>query len=110
MSTVLSHIGRIKGPLVLVALLGIAGLAHADSGTELDFDTVMKSVEKGEILPLTEIRKKIADRLAGEIIDVEVHQERGQIIYEIKVLTSDGHVIEADVRAADGVILEIENE
>lgn len=104
------HIHRSGRPLLLVALLCLAAPAQADDTTEPNFDTVLKSVEKGEILPLSEIRKKIAARIAGEIVDVEVHREDDVIIYEIKVLTNGGRLIEADVRAADGEILEIENE
>ncbi len=74
------------------------------------YDAVLKSVQDGSILPLYKIRDIITKRLGGDIVGVHIHAEDGKTIYELKILKDDGRLVEADVNAADGEILEIENE
>jgi uncharacterized membrane protein YkoI len=96
--------------VILSCLLWAIGApVHADDD-DVSMDEVMKSVRSGHSLPLAEIRARISDRLDGEIVRVTVKREHGRLVYEVRVLKADGKLVEAEVDAASGRILEIENE
>lgn len=84
--------------------------SDASSNDTDGYDAVLKSVQDGSILPLYKIRDIVTKRLGGDIVGVQIHVEGGKTIYELKILQDDGRLVEADVNAADGEILEIENE
>jgi uncharacterized membrane protein YkoI len=98
--------------VILSCLLWAIGApVHADDDDDdVSMDEVMKSVRSGHSLPLAEIRARISDRLDGEIVRVTVKREHGRLVYEVRVLKADGKLVEAEVDAASGRILEIENE
>lgn len=91
----------------LLCSSGTPGRADDD---EVSFDEVMKSVRSGASLPLADIRARISGRIEGEIVRVTVKREHSRLIYEVRVLKANGRLVEAEVDAASGRILEIENE
>ena len=96
--------------IVIASLLwSIASLSRADDD-DVDMDEVMKSVRSGAAMPLAEIRARISNRLDGDIVRVAVKREDGHLVYEVRVLKADGKLVEVEVDAASGRILEIENE
>jgi len=96
--------------LISCLLWSTGSLARADDDDDLDMDDVMNSVRSGAAMPLAEIRARISNRIAGEIVRVAVKREHGHLVYEVRVLKADGKLVEAEVDAASGRILEIENE
>jgi len=74
----------------------------------LDAERVRGLVERGEILPLTEILKRNEAGLAGRIIEIEIEQKQGSYLYEIKVLRADGRYRELKIDARTGTVVKEE--
>lgn len=96
--------------VILSCLLWAIGAPVRADDDDVSMDEVMKSVRSGDSLPLAEIRARIASRVHGDIVRVAVKREHGLLVYEVRVLKADGKLVEAEVDAASGRILEIENE
>lgn len=62
------------------------------------------------ILPLSKILGIVRASVPGEVIDVDLDDDDGLFIYEIEVLTPDGRKIEMKVDAAQGTVLETEED
>ncbi len=75
-----------------------------------DHDAVRDAVNSGRALSLAQLKRVVSERLPGEIVSVKVERENARLVYEFRILTANGHLVEAEVDAADGRILEIENE
>ena len=107
--------------LVVGAALAVPGSAaradddhdrkvEADDEERVDRDHVYEAVRRGEILPLPKLKALVLDRWPGEIVALSVDRKHGRIRYEFRVLRPDGRLTEIEVDAADGSILEVENE
>jgi uncharacterized membrane protein YkoI len=101
--------------LVAVAAGTIPGAAPADddhakgrirSDKAAEQDIARRAVKQGKILPLAEILERLKDQLGGRIIETELENEGGRYLYEIKVITSAGVVLEYEVDATTAAILE----
>jgi uncharacterized membrane protein YkoI len=90
---------------------------HEDDGTvsrrddeQRERDLIMEAVRRGEILPLPKLKSVVLERWPGELVALKVDREDGKIRYEFRILRPDGRLTEVEVDAADGAILEVENE
>jgi len=92
-----------------VLLLALSCPAMADDTSE-DHDTVLKAVDSGEARSLAELKRIVMERVPGEIVSVKLDHERSVLVYEFRILTAVGRLVEVEVDAADGTILEVENE
>ena len=99
--------------LLILVLMLVIPLARADDDGDNDDDhnrdAVLNSVEKGEILPLSTIRKQMSDAFPGDIVDVAIVRRHGGIRYRFKVLTKDGVLQEVIINAVDGAVIKVEN-
>jgi uncharacterized membrane protein YkoI len=91
-------------PFCLVLL--VANSAFADS----DYDRAQQLREAGEILPLETILQKLHTRHPGKVLEVELENEHGQVIYEIEILDDKGKVREIKVNAKTGEQLQQEKD
>jgi len=106
--------------LIFIAALSLAGLLSAgkaaradDDGDDTDgrtLDAVQEAVEKGTIKPFSELREIVIRRFKGDIVRVEPRLTHGGFLYEFKVLSPEGQLVEIEMDAASGTILEVENE
>jgi uncharacterized membrane protein YkoI len=92
-----------------------AGTALADrhsSGDQAydDHERVWETRKRGSILPLETILDRVLKTFPGEVIEIEFDDDDGLLIYEIKVLTRRGIVLEMDVDARNGRILDLEED
>ncbi len=99
---------RTASTLLLAALAALAALvpAHADD----DEERARKALERGEILPLSEILDRVAADVRGELVGVELERaddgdDGARLTYEIKVLSPDGAITELYYDAATGDLL-----
>ncbi len=90
-------------------LLALSLPAMADAGSD-DHDAVRNAVNSGKALSLAELKRVVMERVPGEIVSVKLDRERSVLVYEFRILTANGRLVEAEVDAADGTIIEIENE
>ncbi|MCU0731162.1 MAG: PepSY domain-containing protein [Hyphomonas sp.] len=101
--------------LVLAAGL-FAGAVHTASadrgGRERDDDQekVWEARKRGTILPLETILASLLRAYPGEILKIDLDDDDDYLIYEIEILTRRGIVLELEVDAHTGRILDIEED
>lgn len=88
-------------------LICLAAPAWADDD---DQDRARRALEAGEILPLSDILEAAQDARPGRVIEVDLDRDGGQWIYQLELVSPNGHLYEMEIDAATGVILEIERE
>lgn len=86
-------------PAIVVSAILAAAPAWADG---LSAERVRALVERGEILTLEEILKRHEANVGGRIIEIEIEQNHGTYLYEIKVLRPDGRYRELKIDAQTG--------
>jgi uncharacterized membrane protein YkoI len=100
--------------ILALCLSAGAGTALADRDSSRDRDDdherVWETRKRGAILPLETILDGVLKSYPGEVIEIEFDDDDGQLIYEIKVLTRRGIVLEMDVDARNGRILDLEED
>lgn len=88
-------------PLALLCMMSSSALAGDDD----DQERARQLLESHQVMPLARIAELVSRQYPGRIIDVELEEEDAQVIYEMKILGSDGRVREIHVDAADGRIV-----
>jgi len=95
-------------PFLLWTLLLPPGPAPAQDRhrhRHLDHDSARAAVMEGRVLPLAEILAMVQPRLEARIIEVELEEHDGVLIYELRAVTPQGRLLELEVDAATGRIL-----
>lgn len=75
-----------------------------------DHDQARAALEAGEIRPLTEILAKASAEVPGDVVEVELEREHGRWIYELKIISPDGRLLEVEMDASDASLVEVEQE
>lgn len=101
---------RASARLLLLLVLSLhAGLSIPGYADDDDHDRARAVRNSGQILPLQAILSAVERDFRGEVLEVELEGEdddaAGAWIYEIKVLTAVGSVIELKYDAATGRLL-----
>jgi uncharacterized membrane protein YkoI len=104
-------------PLIFrVLVVGFCVLvAAAPAGAERgrggdDQERAWQARRTGAVLPIELILDRVLKDYPGEIVEIDFDDEDDGFIYEIKVLTRRGIVLEIDVDAATGRILDLEED
>jgi hypothetical protein len=63
------------------------------------------AVKRGEIRPLDEVTTVVQRRYPGRLLDVQLQDNRGRPVYQLKMLTRDGRVLNVAVDARTAQIL-----
>lgn len=92
------------GLLVLTASPALAG------DKPKDHEAARAALSRGEIQPLSKILSIAAARAPGDVIKVELEDEKGRLIYEVKLLGKDGRVREVELDAKSGAVLKVEDD
>jgi len=79
--------------------------ANADND---DWRQLHREVEAGTIKPLNEILAILSRDWVGEVLEVEIEEDDGLWIYEIELLGPQGQVVEFEIDARSGDIVEVE--
>lgn len=94
------------GCLLVAALAVSLRMAHADDDD--GWRSLHRQVEAGQIKPLSEILDALARDWHGDVIDVDIEDDDGETLYEIELLGPQGQVVEFEIDARTGEVLEIE--
>ena len=70
-----------------------------------DHDRARRAFERGEILPLTEILKRANKDYPGQLIETELDDEHGKMVYELVIISADGQVHKLYYDARTGKLL-----
>jgi uncharacterized membrane protein YkoI len=71
-------------------------------GYEAQSDQVLQWLEEGKVLPFESLMKRHSKRLEGRLLDLEIEEEDGRIIYELEILRADSIVYEVKIDAQSG--------
>lgn len=102
--------------LVLAALLSVASVpAGADGDGEHrsghkrdnDHDRARRALERGEILPLTDILKRANKEYPGQLIEAELEDDHGEMVYELVIISAEGRVYKLYYDARNGALLKV---
>ena len=104
------HHGDMKKKLVtlllcLALLPAMPDLAPAKDGRE----DAGEAVRSGKAMSISRILKQVRPRL-GEILEIELEEDDGRLVYEIRYMTREGRRREAYVDARTGRILSSEDD
>jgi uncharacterized membrane protein YkoI len=98
-----------------LSALGLAVLVSLASGGDAvarsrghDQDLARRALQRGEVVPIARILELAAQHVPGDVIEVQLEERRGQLEYEIKVLTPAGRVREMTLDARTGALLRLE--
>ena len=83
---------------ILVAMLG-TGVSYAADNA--DHERARQAVEAGEVLPLRTILDRVEREYPGQIMEVELDREKGEWIYEIKLLRKGGALMKLKIQARE---------
>lgn len=90
--------------------LSIAAFTAQPALASSDHERARQALQSGEILPLDKILAKVAAAQPGQILEVELDDERVKgekiWIYEIKGVAADGKLFKMKVDARTGDVLE----
>jgi uncharacterized membrane protein YkoI len=98
---------------LLVAALLAAALPFAPLAARADKSDHVEAREllrRGEILPLSAILTVAAQKVAGDVVEVELEHKDAGWQYEVKVLTSAGEVKKLVLDARDGKVLKVKDD
>jgi uncharacterized membrane protein YkoI len=85
-------------------------LSHTSAGMTLpaDHDWARDAVRSGTLMPLTGILRRMEAEFLGQVIEIELEQKSGRLVYEIDLLSPRGHTIELVYDATTGHLLRAE--
>lgn len=87
---------------LFAVVLMLPSLVRAD---EADHDRARRALEEGRILPLRDILERAEAEVPGRMIEAELEDEHGKLVYEIKVLAQDGRLVKLIYDAGNGQLL-----
>lgn len=84
-------------------LLLLAGTGPAPAQPQkLDPERAAAERGRGRIVPLEQLLHLLAQQLPGRAVGVELEEDDGRMVYELKWLLPDGRRLELEIDAADG--------
>lgn len=79
------------------------GVANADS--RLRQNEVRQLRESGKILPMEEILNRVRNIQPGQVVEIELDQEKGAYVYEVKLIDDKDTIHKLEIDAGSGEVL-----
>ena len=70
-----------------------------------EHDAARGMAEQGDILPLERILQAALQQHAGRILEAELEESHGSLVYEVEILDDNGEVFEMNFDARTGALL-----
>jgi uncharacterized iron-regulated membrane protein len=96
---------RTQPALSVLAVVLLTVLAIAPALADSEQDRARAAVQAGKVLPLKTLLERLEREHPGQVLEVELEQEDGRWIYEIKLLQPGGRLVKLELDAASGAIL-----
>lgn len=77
----------------------------SDYNHDHDHERARQALEAGQIQPLRAILDRVEREHPGQVMEVELENEDGRWIYEVKLLQKDGALVKLKLDARDGTLL-----
>jgi uncharacterized membrane protein YkoI len=91
------------GLLFVALVLACAAAVGADD----HHDRAKKAREAGQIVPLQAILDQVQAEFTGSPIEIDLEDDDGPLIYQIKLLTPAGAIVKLEYDARDGRLLRV---
>lgn len=98
---------RIASILLAVIVLVAAAAPSPASAEADDHSRAREALRAGRILPLEQIVAKAKADFGGEVLDVELEDERAGLRYELKLMAADGRILKLEYDAATGALVHV---
>lgn len=95
--------------MLLISSLLISSPVHVVRADD-DYIEAKRLRDEGKIMSLEEIMKNVRKTYPGRILEVELEDEKGRIIYELEILGHDSIVREVSIDAKSGKLLSVEED
>ena len=92
--------------IVCIASMFLLAPAGAD---QADHDRAQQALQAGQVLPLHEVLQRIRQNYPGQVLEVELEEDGGRLIYEVKLLEPGGQVRKLKLNAQTAAILPRKN-
>lgn len=92
--------------LCAACVTGSGRLAGADD----DHEEARGALERGEVMPLSEVLETLRPRIDGDIVSTDFEREDGGWLYEIKYIDRSGRLRELHVDARTARVLGAEDD
>ena len=92
-------------PLALTSLLASALLALPAVGRDDDHDRAREALKAGQVMPLRTVLERLEREHPGQVLDIEFEEEHGRLVYEVKLLQSDGRLVKLELDARTATVL-----
>lgn len=96
-------------PLALIAAATLLPAAVVLAGKD-DNAEARLLLQRGEILPLTDILEIAQRRVPGDVLEAELEREDSGWQYKIKLLTPTGQIRKVTLNARNGAVLKIKDD
>lgn len=91
--------------LLIWIMLAMSGTGVSHAADNPDHERARQAVEAGDVLPLRTILDRVERDYPGKVMEVELDREKGEWVYEIKLLRKGGALMKLKIQARDGTIL-----
>lgn len=99
-----------RGLLPLMLICAVALPTWVARAGDDDLDRLRDAVRRAEAMPLSTLQDHVRKAFPGDIISVEIDEDDGRFIYEFKVLQTNGRLLEIEMDAKDGKVLDIDDD
>lgn len=99
---------RLRLRLAVLTVIVLAAAWQAPLSADDDHERAREAVRSGRALPLSAVLAAVERDFAGQVLDVELDDEDGVLIYEIELLGPGGRKLELEYDAATGRLLSAE--
>ena len=96
---------RFLHPIALTSLLAASVLTVPAIASDKDHDRARDAVKAGQVMPLRAVLERLEREHPGQVLDVELEDEHGQLVYEVKLLQSDGRLVKLELDARTATVL-----
>ena len=90
--------------LAAALLFGALGLPAWAS--DRDHERARQAVQAGQVLPLRTVLERLEREQPGQVLEVELEQDDGVWIYEVKLLRAGGQLVKLKLDARTAALLE----
>jgi len=89
-------VSRLLVAVLLLTLPALSVLADDDQ------DQVLRWRQQGRVLPLEQILDRLDPSQRARILEIELEQEEGRVIYELKYVDTTGRILKLIIDARTG--------
>jgi uncharacterized membrane protein YkoI len=94
--------------VVVLLFVCLTGSGFAVASETPDHEQARQAMVRGDVLPLKRVMEHLErQRSGGHILEVELEQDGGRWVYEIKQLEAGGQLVKVKLNAQTGELLEV---